>query len=49
MASRSTVPLLAGFLLVCMLEGVVGWLLWGGHTGGAILALAVLPFGAIYW
>ena len=45
----STVPLLAGFLLVCVLEGVAGWLLWGGHTGGAILALAVLPFGAVYW
>ena len=45
----STVPLLAGFLLVCVLEGVAGWLLWGGHQSGAILALAVLPFGAIYW
>jgi hypothetical protein len=45
----STVPLLAGFLLVCVLEGVAGWLLWDGHTSGAILALAVVPFGAIYW
>ena len=45
----STVPLLAGFLLVCVLEGVAGWLLWGGHTSGAILALVVLPFGSIYW
>src|SRR5688500_13306985 len=26
----STVPLLAGFLAVCVLEGVAGWLLWEG-------------------
>ena len=45
----STVPLLAGFLVVCVLEGVAGWLLWGGHRSGAILALAVLPLGAVYW
>ena len=46
---NSTVPLLAGFLLVCVLEGVAGWLLWRGHQGGAILALAMLPLGAVYW
>jgi len=46
---RSTVPLLAGFLVVCIGEGVAGWLLWGGHRSGAILALAVLPAGAVYW
>ena len=45
----STVPLLAGFLVVCVLEGVAGWLLWGGHQSGAILALVLLPFGAVYW
>jgi hypothetical protein len=45
----STVPLLAGFLAVCVVEGVAGWLLWGGHQSGAIVALAVLPFGAVYW
>ena len=46
---RSTVPLLAGFLFVCVLEGVAGWLLWGEHRSGAILAIAVLPLGAVYW
>ena len=46
---QSTVPLLTGFLVVCILEGVAGWLLWGGHRSGAILALALLPAGAIYW
>lgn len=45
----TTVPLLAAFLLVCILEGVAGWLLWGGHRTGAILALALLPVGAIFW
>lgn len=46
---RSTVPLLTGFLVVCLVEGVSGWLLWGHHRSGAILALAVLPAGAVYW
>lgn len=45
----TTVPLLATFLLICILEGVAGWLLWGGYKAGAILALALLPAGAIFW
>jgi hypothetical protein len=45
----TTVPLLAGFLLVCILEVVAGLLLWGGSKVGAILALALLPAGAIFW
>ena len=45
----TTVPMLAGFLLVCVLEGVAGWSLWGGHRFGAILGLALLPAGAIFW
>ena len=45
----TTVPLLVGFLLVCILECVAGWLLWSGHTSGAVLAMVLLPFGAIYW
>lgn len=45
----TTVPLLAAFLLVCILEGVAGWLLWGGHKAGAILALVLIPAGAIFW
>jgi hypothetical protein len=46
---RSSVWLLAAFLLVCVLEGVAGWLLWGGHQSGAILALALLVPGAVFW
>ena len=45
----TTVPLLVGFLLVCTLEVVAGVLLLGGSRVGAILALALLPAGAIFW
>ncbi len=45
----TTVPLLALFLLVCIFEGLAGWLLWSGHKEGAIFALALLPAGAIFW
>jgi hypothetical protein len=45
----TTVPLLVGFLVVCILEGVAGWLLWNGHLSGAVLALLLLLPGAIYW
>ena len=45
----TTVPLLAAFLLVCILEAVAGFLLWGGHMSGAVLALVLLPAGAVFW
>jgi hypothetical protein len=45
----TTVWLLAAFLLVCVVECVAGWLLWGGHRSGAVLALAVLPFAGLFW
>ena len=28
---------------------VAGWLLWGGHRAGAILALVLLPFELVFW
>ncbi len=40
---------MAGFLLVCALEGVAGWLLWRGQMGRGVLALALIPAGAVYW
>jgi len=46
---RTTIPLLSGFLLVCILESVGGVLVWGGSKVGAILALVLLPAGAIFW
>jgi hypothetical protein len=45
----TTVPLLAAFLLVCILEAVAGVLLWGGHRSGAVLALVLLPVGGVFW
>jgi hypothetical protein len=45
----TTVPLLAAFLAVCLLEAVAGGLLWGGYRAGAILALVLLPVGAVFW
>ena len=45
----TTVPLLAAFLLVCILEAVAGALLWGGHKSGAVLALVLLPVGGVFW
>jgi hypothetical protein len=45
----TTVPLLAAFLLVCILEAVAGILLWGGFRSGALLALLLLPAGGVFW
>ena len=46
---ETTVPLLVGFLVVCVVEVVAGALLWGGSTVGAIMSFVVLPFAAVYW
>ena len=46
---RTTVPLLVGFLVVCGLEVVMGWLLWRGLRAGAVLAVALLPFEFAFW
>jgi hypothetical protein len=45
----TSVPLLAAFLLVCILEAIAGVLLWGGHRSGAVLALALIPAGGVFW
>lgn len=45
----TTVPLLLGFLVVCIAECVAGWFLWQGSNIGAVVALASLPSGAVYW
>jgi hypothetical protein len=46
---HTTVWLLASFLLVRIAECAAGWLLWGGHRSGAVLALALLPFAGVFW
>jgi hypothetical protein len=45
----TTIPLLASFLLICTLEGLAGWWLWRSHPRGAVLALVLLPVGAVFW
>lgn len=40
---KATVPLILGFVLVCAMECVVGWMLWQNDRGGAVLALVLLP------
>ncbi len=43
------VALLGVFLAVCVAEAVAGWLIWKGQMSGAVLGLALLPFGAAFW
>jgi len=45
----TTVPLLAGFLLVCVLEVVAGLLLWNHSRIGAVMSLVLLPLGGFFW
>jgi hypothetical protein len=45
----TTVPLLVGFLLICIFEAIAGYLLWGGHRSGAVLSIVLLAPGALYW
>jgi hypothetical protein len=46
---NTTVWLLAGFLLVCVLECAAGWSLWSGRRTSAVLALTLLPVAGIFW
>ena len=46
---KSTVPLLAAFLLVNILEIVAGVLVWNGSKAGAILGFGMVPCGAFFW
>jgi hypothetical protein len=46
---QTTVWLVLAFLLICLLEAVAGWWLWRGHRAGAILSLALIPFGVVFW
>lgn len=45
----TSIPLLAGFIVVCAAELVVGALLWSGRPVGLWCALALLPFELFYW
>lgn len=43
------VPLLAGFLIICILEIAAAVLLWLPHRAGYWISLLLLPLEAIYW
>lgn len=45
----TALPLLAGFLIICILEIVTAGLLWRLHRAGYWISLLLLPFEAIYW
>ncbi len=45
----TTIPLLIGFLVICIAEAYAVWLLWGGYKTGAVLALILVLPGAVYW
>lgn len=45
----TTVPLLVAFLVVCLLEVVVGALLIGGHQHASLMSHLLLPFELVFW
>lgn len=45
----STVPLVALFLAVCILEILAAALIWQGRRSGGILAMALLLPGIVFW
>jgi hypothetical protein len=45
----TTIPLLVGFLVLCIVEGYSGWLLWNANKTGGLLAIILLIPGAVYW
>lgn len=45
----TTVPLLTGFLIICILEIVAAVLLWRPNRAGYWISLLLLPLEAIYW
>jgi hypothetical protein len=46
---HTTVPLLTGFLLVCVLECICGWGVWNGEKGSAVLSFAIIPFELFFF
>lgn len=46
---QTTVPLLVAFMLVCALEVAAAVFVWNGSHAGAVLGLALLPAGGLFW
>ena len=45
----TSIPLLAGFLLVCAMESICGWGLWHGEKGSAIISFAIIPAELLFY
>jgi hypothetical protein len=45
----TSVPLLAGFTVLCVVEVLLGVLLWQRRRVGAVLSFALLPLEFAYW
>lgn len=46
---ETLVLVLAVFVVVCVLEGIAGWLIWNGHRSGGVLGLGLIPVAGIFW
>lgn len=46
---RTSSALLVGFLLVCIAEVAVGFLLWAGNSHAPAASYALLPFELAFW
>jgi len=46
---HTTIPLMVGFLLLCVTECLVGQMLWHSDKGGAILSLAIIPLELTFY
>jgi len=46
---QTTIPLLAGFAVVCFAEVVVGAMVWFDAPGATLAAVALLPFELVFW
>ena len=46
---ETSTPLLGIFVLLCVAEAVVGWVLWQLPSAGGKFALLILPLELIFW
>jgi hypothetical protein len=49
LGTKAMVALLAAGLVVNLVECAAGWLLWRGDKVGGMLAIGLLPVGAVFW
>jgi hypothetical protein len=45
----TTIPLLVGFAVVCLLQVVAGIQVWRRRPAGAVLALVTVALGLVFW